>query len=102
MRLPWLGQVLREGAPGAGCVAAVKSAQAQVDADRPPERGQIGWAPPVAAVDGPARMSAIRAAAAGSRALGGDGKKTRIVAHDQVDAAARHRTELVHAPFYGV
>jgi hypothetical protein len=32
-----LGQALREGAPGAGCVAAVKSAQAQVDADRPPE-----------------------------------------------------------------
>src|SRR5215218_2911245 len=47
-------------------------------------------------------MSAIRAAAAGPRALGGDGQKTRVVARDLFDAAARHRTELVHAPFYGV
>src|SRR3954454_14533774 len=47
-------------------------------------------------------MPAIRAAAAGSRALGGDGQKTRVLARDLFDAAARHRTELVHAPFYGV
>src|SRR5215211_1775993 len=47
-------------------------------------------------------MSAIRAATAGSRALRGDGQKTRVVARDLFDAAARHRTELVHAPFYGV
>src|SRR4051812_17620011 len=47
-------------------------------------------------------MPAIRAAAAGPRALGGDGQKTRAVARDLFDAAARHRTELVHAPFYGV
>src|SRR3954466_8950605 len=47
-------------------------------------------------------MPALRAAAAGSRALGGDGQKTRAVARDLFDAAARHRTELVHAPFYGV
>src|SRR4051794_19609967 len=47
-------------------------------------------------------MSAIRAAAAGSRALRGDGQKTRVLARDPFDAAARHRTELVHTPFYGV
>src|SRR4051812_33202279 len=47
-------------------------------------------------------MPAIRAAAAGPRALGGDGQKTRAVARDLFDAAARHRTELVHTPFYGV
>src|SRR4051794_2368165 len=47
-------------------------------------------------------MPAIRAAAAGPRALRGDGQKTRAVARDLFDAAARHRTELVHAPFYGV
>src|SRR3954453_11509395 len=47
-------------------------------------------------------MPALRAAAAGPRALGGDGQKTRAVARDLFDAAARHRTELVHAPFYGV
>src|SRR4051812_48896309 len=47
-------------------------------------------------------MSAIRAATAGPRALGGDGQKARVVARDLFDAAARHRTELVHAPFYGV
>src|SRR4051794_1712634 len=88
--------------PGAGCVAAVKPAQAEVEADRTPERGQIGRAPPVAAVNGPAGPSAIRAATAGSRALRGDGQKTRVLARDLFDAAARHRTELVHAPFYGV
>src|SRR4051794_40495513 len=33
--------------------------------DRPPERGQVGRAPPVAAVDGPARPATIRAPAAG-------------------------------------
>ena len=32
-----LGQALREGAPGAGGVAAVKPTQADVEADRPPE-----------------------------------------------------------------
>jgi hypothetical protein len=53
-------------------------------------------------VNRPARLSAIRAAAAGSRALRGDGQKTRVVARDLFDAAARHRTELVHTPFYGV
>src|SRR3954454_23332754 len=47
-------------------------------------------------------MPALRAAAAGPRALGGDGQKTRAVARDLFDAAARHRTGLVHAPFYGV
>src|SRR4051812_5077912 len=47
-------------------------------------------------------MPAIRAAAAGPRALGGDGQKTRAVARDLFDAAARHRTGLVHTPFYGV
>src|SRR3954447_18166810 len=47
-------------------------------------------------------MPALRAAAAGPRALGGDGQKTRVLARDLFDAAARHRTELVHAPFYGV
>src|SRR4051812_27038148 len=47
-------------------------------------------------------MPAIRAAAAGPRALRGDGQKTRVLARDLFDAAARHRTELVHAPFYGV
>src|SRR4051794_19092426 len=47
-------------------------------------------------------MPALRAAAAGPRARGGDGQKTRAVARDLFDAAARHRTELVHAPFYGV
>src|SRR4051794_21194135 len=47
-------------------------------------------------------MSAIRAATAGPRALRGDGQKTRVVGRDLFDAAARHRTEFVHAPFYGV
>src|SRR4051812_19569920 len=47
-------------------------------------------------------MPAIRAAAAGPRALGGDGQKTRVLARDLFDAAARHRTELVHALSYGV
>src|SRR3712207_2608872 len=47
-------------------------------------------------------MPALRAAAAGPRALRGDGQKTRVLARDLFDAAARHRTELVHAPFYGV
>src|SRR3954453_17282643 len=47
-------------------------------------------------------MAALRAAGARPRALGGDGQKTRAVARDLFDAAARHRTELVHAPFYGV
>src|SRR5436190_17879680 len=47
-------------------------------------------------------MPALRAATAGPRALGGDGQKTRVLARDQFDAAARHRTELVHTPFYGV
>src|SRR3954454_4891299 len=88
--------------PGAGCVAAVKPAHVEVEADRPPERGQIGRAPPVAAVNGPARISALRAAAAGSRALGGGGTDPRVLARDLFDAAARHRTELVHTPFYGV
>src|SRR3954464_2526965 len=46
-------------------------------------------------------MPAIRAAAAGPRALGGDGQTTRVLARDLFDAAARPRTELVHAPFYG-
>src|SRR4051794_21112910 len=46
-------------------------------------------------------MPAIRAAAAGPRALGGDGQKTRVLARDLFDAAARHRTELIHTPFYG-
>src|SRR5437764_5693368 len=47
-------------------------------------------------------MPALRAAAAGPRALGGDGQKIRALARDLFDAAARHRTELVHTPFYGV
>src|SRR5215211_3406202 len=47
-------------------------------------------------------MPALRAAPAGPRALGGDGQKTRVLARDLFDAAARHRTELVHTPFYGV
>src|SRR3954468_9081950 len=47
-------------------------------------------------------MPAIRAAAAGPRAARGDVKDPRVVARDLFDAAARHRTELVHAPFYGV
>ena len=47
-------------------------------------------------------MPAIRAATAGSRALRGDVEDTRVFARDLFDAAARHRTELVHAPFYGV
>src|SRR3954468_24366035 len=47
-------------------------------------------------------MPATRAAAAGSRAARGDVKDPRVVARDLFDAAARHRTELVHAPFYGV
>src|SRR5215207_3950988 len=47
-------------------------------------------------------MSALRAATAGPRALCGDGQKTRVVGRDLFDAAARHRTELVHTPFYGV
>src|SRR3954451_22319543 len=47
-------------------------------------------------------MPAIRAAAAGSRAARGDVKDPRVVARELFDAAARHRTELVHAPFYGV
>src|SRR5215207_2547054 len=47
-------------------------------------------------------MSALRAAPAGPRALRGDGQKTGVVARDLFDAAARHRTELVHTPFYGV
>src|SRR5437764_10930972 len=46
-------------------------------------------------------MPALRAAAAGPRALGGDGQKIRALARDLFDAAARHRTELVHTPFYG-
>src|SRR3954452_15813693 len=44
----------------------------------------------------------MRAAGTGSRTLGGAGQKTRALARDLFDAAARHRTELVHAPFYGV
>src|SRR3954452_20624772 len=44
----------------------------------------------------------MRAAGTGSRTLGGDGQKTRALARDLFDAAARHRTELVHTPFYGV
>src|SRR3954463_13568678 len=47
-------------------------------------------------------MPATRAAAARSRAARGDVKDPRVVARDLFDAAARHRTELVHAPFYGV
>src|SRR5215210_5150769 len=47
-------------------------------------------------------MPAIRAAPAGSRAARGDVKDPRVFARDLLDAAARHRTELVHAPFYGV
>src|SRR3954471_20577556 len=47
-------------------------------------------------------MPALRAATAGSRALGSDGQKIRALARDLFDAAARHRTELVHTPFYGV
>src|SRR5215211_9522199 len=47
-------------------------------------------------------MPALRAAPAGPRALGGDGQKTRALARDLFDASARHRTELVHTPFYGV
>src|SRR6185503_1215941 len=46
-------------------------------------------------------MPALRAAAAGPRALGGDGQKIRALARDLFDAAARQRTELVHTPFYG-
>src|SRR5215207_5315822 len=47
-------------------------------------------------------MSAIRAATAGSRTLRSDVKDPRVFARDLFDAAARHRTELVHTPFYGV
>ena len=83
-------------------VVAIEPAHAQVDPERPPERGQIGWAPPIAAVDRPARTPAIRAAAARSRAVRGDVEETRAVTRDPLDAAARHRTELVHAPSYGV
>ena len=72
-----LGQALGEGAPSAGRVAAVKPAHAQVDPERPPERGQIGRAPPITAVHGPARAPAIWAAAAGPRAVRGDVEETR-------------------------
>src|SRR5439155_22761578 len=86
---------------GAGRVAAVEPAHAQLDPDRSPERGQVGGAPPVAAVDGPARTPAVRAAAAGSRAVRGDVEEPRAVARDPLDAAARHGAEFVHAPSYG-
>ena len=63
----------------------------------------MGRAPPVAAVNRPARLSAIRAAAAGSRTPGGDGQKTRALARDLFEAAgARHQTSLFMSPFYGV
>jgi hypothetical protein len=91
---------LLQGVVSAAWIAApsCSSPAAKVSRARTPDVR----APPVAAVNGPAGMSAIRAAAAGSRALGGDGQKTRVLARDLFDAAARHRTELVHAPFYGV
>src|SRR4051812_49636282 len=96
-----LGQALGEGASGTGRVAAVEPAHPQLDPDRPPERGQVGRAPPVAAVDGPARAPAVRAAAAGARAVRGDVEEPRAVGRDPLDAAARHGAEFVHAPSYG-
>src|SRR4051812_39229777 len=95
-----LGQALGEGAPAAGGVAAVEPARAQLDPDRRPEQGQVGRAPPVAAVDGPARAPAVRAATAGPRAVRQDVEETRVVARDPLDAATWHGTELVHAPPY--
>jgi hypothetical protein len=94
-------EALGEGAAGAGRVAAVEPAHAQLDPDRPSERGQVGRATAVAAVDGPARPAAIRAAAAGSRAARGDVEEPRAVRRDPLDAAARHGAEFVHAPSYG-
>src|SRR5206468_10433245 len=79
----------------------VEPAHAQLDPDRSPERGQVGGAPVVAAMDGPARAPAVRAAAAGSRAVRGDVEEARAVARDPLDAAARHGAEFVHAPSYG-
>src|SRR4051794_3266132 len=52
-------------------------------------------------MDGPARAPAVRAAAAGSRAVRGDVEEARAVARDPLDAAARHGAEFVHAPSYG-
>src|SRR4029450_13879475 len=77
-------------------------AHAQVDPEHPPERRQIGRAPPITAVHRPARTPAIWAPATGPRAVRGDVEETRATTRDPLDAAARHRTELVHAPSYGV
>src|SRR3954471_24399779 len=95
------GMIARMRASRLSAAPAMKS-DGEVEADCTPEHGQIGRAPPVTAVNGPARTSAIRAATAGPRTLCGDRKKIRVLARDLFDAAARHRTELVHASFYGV
>src|SRR3954454_11159249 len=92
------GMIARMRASRLSAAPAMKS-DVEVEADCTPEHGQIGRAPPVTAVNGPARTSAIRAATAGPRTLRGDRKKVRVLARDLFDAAARHRTELVHAPF---
>jgi hypothetical protein len=105
-RAPGMGgyqfrQALGEGAARTGGVATVETTQAQADVDCAPERGQISGVPVIVTVHGPARTPTIRTAATRSRAMCGDVYKVRAAAHDLLDAAARHRTELMHALFRG-
>ena len=96
------GQALGEGAPCTGWVAAVEPAHAQADADLAPEHGQIGRAPSIAAMHGPARASTVRTSATELCAVRGDVDELRAVARDPLDAAAWHRKIVVHAPAMGM
>jgi hypothetical protein len=96
-----LGQALGEGLPGTHHVAAVEPAHAQADADLAAKQGQIGRAPLVAAMHGPARASTARTTAAGPRAMRGDMEEVRAVTRDPLNAAAWHRKVVVHAPAMG-
>lgn len=76
----------------------MEAAHDQADADLAAEPRQVGRVSLVSAVHGPARTPAVRAAAAGPRAVRGGVEGIRTFARDPLDVATRHGTKLVHAP----
>jgi hypothetical protein len=94
-------QALGKGASGAFGVAAVGPFRPYRDMDPAPDRRQVSRVPAIAAVHGTARASAVRVAVAGPGAACVNMEEVRAVRRDRLDAAARHRTKLVHALSYG-
>jgi hypothetical protein len=78
-------------------IPAVEPAHRENETNLTAEVGQIGRMAPVAAVHGLADGVAVRAGAAGLRALGGNLDDHRIRAHYLLNAAARNRKKLSHS-----